>query len=178
MIKKQGKSWLVTDSSGKKILGTHPTKEKAIKQLAAVEISKKKRKEQMQNEEHELKMRCAQLNEIKKQLIAELKLVNEELVAQAVASNQPNQQTKPGMGQKGKPSPKQAIESPTKMQQGLLYTGMAAKAQEDMLKNYSDNPNTEENEEAKDASWQSVNSAVGNYMTQQVQKLAQSQQMR
>jgi hypothetical protein len=44
MIKHVGKTWQVFDSSGKKLLGTHPTKEKAVDQLAAIEISKKKRK--------------------------------------------------------------------------------------------------------------------------------------
>lgn len=42
MIKKQGSKFVVTDSSGKKTLGTHPSKEKAQKQLAAIEISKAK----------------------------------------------------------------------------------------------------------------------------------------
>lgn len=43
MIKKKGSKYVVTDSTGKKILGTHPSKEKAQKQLAAIEISKHKR---------------------------------------------------------------------------------------------------------------------------------------
>jgi hypothetical protein len=41
-IEKHGNKWLVKDSKGKKTLGTHPTKEKAIDQLQAIEISKKK----------------------------------------------------------------------------------------------------------------------------------------
>jgi predicted nucleotidyltransferase len=44
MIVKRGDKWEVRDSSGKKILGTHETKQDAVKQLAAVEISKKERK--------------------------------------------------------------------------------------------------------------------------------------
>jgi len=44
MISKVGSKYKVLDSSGKKVLGTHRTKEKAIKQLAAIEISKKKNK--------------------------------------------------------------------------------------------------------------------------------------
>jgi len=43
MIKKRGNKWVVTDKSGKKVLGTHPSKEKAIKQLQAIEISKMSR---------------------------------------------------------------------------------------------------------------------------------------
>jgi len=43
MIRKVGNKYKVLDSSGKKVLGTHPTKEKAAKQLAAIEISKAKR---------------------------------------------------------------------------------------------------------------------------------------
>lgn len=178
MIKRQGKNWVVTDSSGKKILGTHPSKERALKQLAAVEISKKNKKDKsMQNEDHYYKLRCAELNEVKKKLVAEIKKLNEELASQTISQSQPIQRNQISVGQKGKSSPKQQIESPVKVQQGFQYTGNAAAAQEDILKSYSDNPNTEEREQANDASWQSVNSAVGNYMTQQVQKLAQSQQM-
>jgi len=44
MIKKKGKDYLVLDSKGKKILGRHKTRREAAKQLAAIEISKKKRK--------------------------------------------------------------------------------------------------------------------------------------
>lgn len=44
MIKKQGSKYLVMDSTGKKVLGTHPTRAQALKQLAAVEISKAQRK--------------------------------------------------------------------------------------------------------------------------------------
>jgi uncharacterized membrane protein len=40
MIKKRGKKWVVLDKSGKKVLGTHPSREKAVKQLQAIEISK------------------------------------------------------------------------------------------------------------------------------------------
>lgn len=43
MIRKSGNKYKVLDSSGKKVLGTHQTKEKAAKQLAAIEISKARR---------------------------------------------------------------------------------------------------------------------------------------
>ena len=43
-IKKRGNKYIVTDSKGTKVLGTHTTKKAALKQLAAVEISKAKRK--------------------------------------------------------------------------------------------------------------------------------------
>lgn len=39
----RGDKWVVTDSSGKKILGTHSTREKALNQLRAVEASKARR---------------------------------------------------------------------------------------------------------------------------------------
>ena len=42
MIKKSGSKFVVTNKSGTKVLGTHPSKEKAQKQLAAIEISKAK----------------------------------------------------------------------------------------------------------------------------------------
>ena len=41
-IEKRGDKWVVLDSSGEKVLGTHETEEKAKKQLAAIEISKQK----------------------------------------------------------------------------------------------------------------------------------------
>jgi hypothetical protein len=44
MIVKRGNKWEVRDSSGEKLLGTHYSKEEAVDQLAAIEISKKKRK--------------------------------------------------------------------------------------------------------------------------------------
>lgn len=44
MIKKSGDKYVVTDSSGKKKLGTHASKKQAQKQLAAIEISKKRKK--------------------------------------------------------------------------------------------------------------------------------------
>lgn len=46
MIKKSGDKFIVTDSSGEKILGTHESKEQAIKQLQAIEISKKEQAQQ------------------------------------------------------------------------------------------------------------------------------------
>jgi hypothetical protein len=41
MIRKRGDKFVVMDSKGKKVLGTHESKKKAQKQLAAIEISKK-----------------------------------------------------------------------------------------------------------------------------------------
>lgn len=45
MIKHVGNEWQVLDSSGKKILGRHPTKQKAVSQLQAIEISKEEKNE-------------------------------------------------------------------------------------------------------------------------------------
>jgi len=39
-----GDEWIVTDSSGEKTLGTHPTRGKAVKQLQAIEASKARKK--------------------------------------------------------------------------------------------------------------------------------------
>lgn len=133
-------------------------------------------KQKMQNNDHYYKMRCAQLNEIKKRLEAEINALNEELASQAISQGIPQASSQQG-SKKGKPSRKQSIESPVKMQHGLAHSGIAAEAQEDILKSYSDNPETAQQEVANDASWQSVNSAIGNYMTHQVAKLAQSQHM-
>lgn len=43
-IEKQDSSYVVKPSKGDKVLGTHKTKKAALKQLAAIEISKAKRK--------------------------------------------------------------------------------------------------------------------------------------
>lgn len=43
MIVKRGGNYEVRSESGKKLLGTHMSKESAQKQLAAIEISKAKR---------------------------------------------------------------------------------------------------------------------------------------
>ena len=43
MIKKTSSGYEVRDSSGKKVLGKHKTKAKALAQLRAIEISKKSR---------------------------------------------------------------------------------------------------------------------------------------
>lgn len=45
MIVKKENKWLVMDSAGKKVLGTHYSKADAMDQLSAIEISKKRRKE-------------------------------------------------------------------------------------------------------------------------------------
>lgn len=43
MIKPDGNEFIVTDKSGRQILGRHKTRKEAQAQLAAIEISKKKR---------------------------------------------------------------------------------------------------------------------------------------
>lgn len=41
-VRKRGDKWVVLNKSGKKVLGTHSTKEDAMKQLKAIEINKHK----------------------------------------------------------------------------------------------------------------------------------------
>jgi hypothetical protein len=60
MIKKRGNKFVVTNKSGTKVLGTHPSKEAAAKQLAAIEISKAKH---MQHENKRFKDFRSELNE-------------------------------------------------------------------------------------------------------------------
>ncbi len=40
MVRKRGNKWVVLDKHGKKVLGTHPTKEAAEAQLRAIEAAK------------------------------------------------------------------------------------------------------------------------------------------
>ena len=42
----RGNKWIVTDSTGKKTLGTHRSKRKAQRQLLAIELSKQRRSEE------------------------------------------------------------------------------------------------------------------------------------
>jgi hypothetical protein len=44
MLKKVGKKYVVFDSTGENRLGSHATREKALKQLAAIEIAKRRKK--------------------------------------------------------------------------------------------------------------------------------------
>lgn len=43
MIRRRNGKFLVTDSSGAKVLGTHDTKKDALAQLRAIEIAKQKK---------------------------------------------------------------------------------------------------------------------------------------
>ena len=43
MIVKKGDEFVVKDSKGEKVLGTHSTKKAALRQLAAIEASKSRR---------------------------------------------------------------------------------------------------------------------------------------
>jgi hypothetical protein len=42
MLIKKGDKWVVYDSKGQKRLGTHPSREKALQQLRAIEANKRK----------------------------------------------------------------------------------------------------------------------------------------
>ena len=44
MIRRRNGKFLVTDSSGERVLGTHETKDAALQQLRAIESNKHKRK--------------------------------------------------------------------------------------------------------------------------------------
>jgi hypothetical protein len=41
-VEKRGNEWVVLNHTKKKVLGTHPTREKALAQLRAIEINKHK----------------------------------------------------------------------------------------------------------------------------------------
>lgn len=44
VIRKRDGKWVVTDKSGKKVLGTHNTRREALNQLKAIEASKRRRR--------------------------------------------------------------------------------------------------------------------------------------
>jgi hypothetical protein len=53
MKKKEGKKWVVRAKSTGKVLGTHKTEAAAQKQLAAIEISKKRSKKRRKYDKKE-----------------------------------------------------------------------------------------------------------------------------
>ena len=71
MIVKKENKWLVMDSSGKKVLGTHYSKEEAKDQLAAIEISKKRKS--MEESPNLLNNSMNNLTEYYKNICEELK---------------------------------------------------------------------------------------------------------
>lgn len=44
VIRQEGDKWKLYTSDGKRVLGTHPSREKALAQERAIEISKEKRR--------------------------------------------------------------------------------------------------------------------------------------
>lgn len=44
MIRKKGNKYQVLTEDGKRVLGTHPTRAEAVKQLQAIEANKKRKK--------------------------------------------------------------------------------------------------------------------------------------
>jgi hypothetical protein len=45
MIERKGREWVLKTKDGKKVLGTHPSRESAMAQERAIEISKAQRKD-------------------------------------------------------------------------------------------------------------------------------------
>jgi hypothetical protein len=83
MIVHKGNKWMVMDSKGKKVLGTHYSKKDAQDQLAAIEISKNKN---MKESSNFLNNSMANLTEYYKQLCEDLKIqrmVLEQLLQEA-----------------------------------------------------------------------------------------------
>lgn len=73
MIVKKDNKWLVMDSAGNKVLGTHYSKSDAMDQLSAIEISKKRRKE-MEESQNLLNNSMNSLTEYYKKLCDDLKI--------------------------------------------------------------------------------------------------------
>lgn len=102
MIVKQGKIWLVKDSSGKKILGRHDSRKKAAKQLAAIEISKNKKLKEFKdpfyninnfmNEQNYYKIKCAHLDQYKKELQEKLNILEALTTSNTSQNNQAEQE--------------------------------------------------------------------------------------
>lgn len=68
MIVQSGDKWIVKDSSGKKTLGTHSSKDAAQKQLTAIELSKQKRKTFKEHLEENYNLTFQYHNELNPQL--------------------------------------------------------------------------------------------------------------
>jgi hypothetical protein len=103
MIVKRKNKWEVRDSSGKKILGRHSNKSDAIKQLAAIEISKKEEESKETNEslnnfmhliDNFEKLKCARLQEEKMLLTSYLNNIKSSNLANLIYEG-PNGPTPP-----------------------------------------------------------------------------------
>lgn len=197
MIVKKGNKWQVRDSSGKKVLGTHPSKEKALKQLAAVEISKKKKKEKVQENselinnfmnpiENYYMLKCAQLEEERRLLTKKLNALIEDMGGVAhTPQQQPIVMPTPQTKVKGKKvAQEEEEEEDTSLEQkalspqyGLAPTPDKSAAITDLLRKYSDNPETPQVEQPVDASWQRVNTSIGRAMQEKLRQLKAQQYM-
>ena len=60
---------------------------------------------------------------------------------------------------------------------GIALTPQSASAQQTILKQYFDNPQTAQREIPQDATWQNVNQSVSNYVGGQVNQLLRQQRM-
>ena len=93
MIVKKDNKWLVMDSSGKKVLGTHYSKEEANDQLAAIEISKK-RKSKVEESQNLLNNSMTNLTEYYKKLCEDLKI--QRMVLEAKVKEEKEKKHKKG----------------------------------------------------------------------------------
>lgn len=93
MIVKKDNKWLVMDSSGKKVLGTHYSKEEANDQLAAIEISKKRRSK-VEESQNLLNNSMTNLTEYYKKLCEDLKI--QRMVLEAKVKEEKEKKHKKG----------------------------------------------------------------------------------
>lgn len=97
MIVKKDNKWLVMDSSGKKVLGTHYSKEEANDQLAAIEISKKRRSK-VEESQKLLNNSMTNLTEYYKKLCEDLKI--QRMVLEAKVKEEKEKKHKKKSGKK------------------------------------------------------------------------------
>lgn len=129
------------------------------------------------------KLKCAKLEEERKQLLQQLAYLEEiAMTASAGVAGQAQPSFSPstesptsGSRRKGrKPAEKPEMqEDPLdpKAQHGLEPYGVGEYALRDVLQKYSDNPTTPEFEMPQQATWQATNTAIGNYMQGEVERL-------
>jgi hypothetical protein len=139
------------------------------------------------------KLRCATLEEQRLKLIQQLKLLDEQIsISPGMSAQDPAYQvgeepvvrTKKKLPRRRKSETEVTAEEEQGMrppmeqdpldpraQHGLEPYGLGEYGLRDILQRYSDNPETAEVEVPQQATWQATNTAIGNYMRGEVDRL-------
>jgi uncharacterized cupredoxin-like copper-binding protein len=143
------------------------------------------------------KLRCAALQDQKQKLLEQLKLLDESITAAQASGSADSGSPQGQYGQQMQSAPSQMAKKTgrksrrkqeegqeetaemqpeqdpfdPKSQHGFEPYGVGEYGLRDVLQRFSDNPQTQEIEMPEKATWQATNTAIGNYMTGEVERL-------